>query len=171
MNQEKLYKRLHEVFKYKNGHFYWKIKSSNRVKIGDKAGYVKANGYVAVTVDNKKYYAHRLVWLYHYKYLPTLIDHVDGNILNNKIKNLRIATASQNQHNRIINKNNTTGIKGLGIANFKRKDGYIYSYYRISISNDHKRIRKLFSLDAKKEAINFLNLARKKIHGEYARFK
>ena len=92
------------------------------------------------------------------------------NILNNKIKNLRIATSSQNQHNRSIGKNNKTGIKGLGITKYKSKKGVIYTYYRISISNDYKRIRKIFPLSAKKEAIQFLNKIRKDTHGEYAKF-
>jgi hypothetical protein len=168
-SQEKLYQRLHELFNYKSGNFYWKVKRPNS-QIGSKAGYVKDNGYVAVTFDNKKYYAHRLVWLYHHKYMPTIIDHVDGDILNNKIKNLRIATFSQNQHNRVIAKNNKTGIKGLGITKSKSKKGTIYSYYRISISNDYKRIRKCFPLTAKKEAIQFLNKIRKEAHGTYAKF-
>jgi hypothetical protein len=168
-SQEKLYQRLSELFNYKDGNFYWKVKRPN-AQIGGKAGYVKANGYVAITFDSKKYYLHRLVWLYHHKYMPTIIDHIDGDILNNKIKNLRIATSSQNQHNRAIGKNNKTGIKGLIIQKCKSKKGAIYSYYRISISNDYKRIRKCFSLTAKKEAIQFLIKARKEIHGQYARF-
>jgi hypothetical protein len=42
-----------------------------------------------------------------------LIDHVDGNGLNNKWSNLRQASWSQNMCNRRLNKNNRSGYKGV----------------------------------------------------------
>lgn len=167
MSQEKLYEQIHEAFNYKDGNLYWKIKRQ-RIKAGNVAGYVAQNGYMVIMLNGKKHYAHRLIWLYHHGYMPTIIDHIDGNRSNNNIKNLRIATASQNQHNRVINKNNKTGIKGLSIVNIP-VNGAIYTYYRADICNDHKSVRKYFSLDDKEEAKKFLDTARKEIHGEYAR--
>lgn len=42
-----------------------------------------------------------------------LIDHINGNTLDNRKVNLRLATASQNLFNSKIPKNNTTGFKGV----------------------------------------------------------
>lgn len=42
-----------------------------------------------------------------------VIDHVDGDGLNNQRSNLRTATVGQNSKNRRLNKNNSSGFKGV----------------------------------------------------------
>ncbi len=51
----------------------------------------------------------------------TLIDHIDHNPLNNLRSNLRSATGSQNLHNRGVNSNNTTGVKGVSFEKSRGK--------------------------------------------------
>jgi hypothetical protein len=49
------------------------------------------------------------------------IDHVNGNPLDNRRCNLRLATASQNQHNQRIRCDNTSGFKGVSwYPNYKK---------------------------------------------------
>ena len=102
-----------ELFEYKDGVLYWKIKFSRSVNIGDKSGFIEKTGYCRNRINGKQYASHRLIYLYHHGYLPEFIDHIDNNPLNNRIENLREATAAQNQYNKKINKNNTSGVKGV----------------------------------------------------------
>ena len=104
---------LKTVFEYKNGDLYWKITNSNVAKAGSKAGCSQKNGYRILMLNKKFYYVHRLIYLLHHGYLPKTIDHIDRNPGNNRIENLRKATASENLHNRIAQKNSKSGIKGV----------------------------------------------------------
>lgn len=114
--------RLKELLDYnpKTGVFTNKITRSSKAKKGAVAGGIRTekNGdrYVAIKLDNNQYLAHRLAWLYVYGFMPDcLIDHIDNNgcKTDNRIENLRLATHKQNQENRGIPKNNTSGIKGV----------------------------------------------------------
>ena len=77
-------KELQEIFTYKDGQLYWKTRPSNRVKIGSRAGRTRTDGYGVVSVKGKRYYIHRLVYLYHHGVLPSIIDHIDRNPSNNE---------------------------------------------------------------------------------------
>ena len=59
------------------------------------------DGYVRVRKDGKEYRAHRLIWEMFNGPIPIdiLIDHIDGDSLNNRIENLRLATRQQNNAN------------------------------------------------------------------------
>ena len=107
-------KTVQDYFDYKDGILYWKIKAANRVKIGSPAGSIDpSNGYHKIHICKKFFKTHRVVFLYHYGYMPKFVDHIDGNRLNNKIENLRAATASQNCMNQKISTRNTSGVKGV----------------------------------------------------------
>lgn len=59
-----------------------------------------SNGYRAAYVGRTLFLAHRVVWALHYGEWPTsLLDHIDGDRLNNHVSNLRQATFSLNAHN------------------------------------------------------------------------
>jgi hypothetical protein len=61
------------------------------------------------------------------------VDHIDGNKYFYRIENLRWATLSENQHNRRISSNNSTGVKGVYFDNQINK-------YRAQITIDNRKI-------------------------------
>jgi hypothetical protein len=104
---------LKEMFTYKDGKLFWKIRKAVCTIIGEEAGSTDIRGYCNISIDHKKYKTHRLIFLLHHGYLPEYIDHIDGNPTNNRIENLRECTAAQNQWNQKENTRNTSGIKGV----------------------------------------------------------
>lgn len=102
-----------DLFDYYDGKLFWKVRKSDKTKIGSEAGSKQSNGYVKIRIDGKSYRLHRLVYLYHHGILPEYIDHIDGNPSNNLIENLRPATLRENGLNRTKQLNNTSGYKGV----------------------------------------------------------
>ncbi|MEZ7525913.1 HNH endonuclease [Burkholderia vietnamiensis] len=58
-------------------------------------------------------YMHRLLMGLHGPRGDLIVDHIDGNKLNNTRSNLRLCTYSQNNSNRGKSPNNTSGYKGV----------------------------------------------------------
>ena len=118
-------KRLREVLRYDylTGNFYWIIASSPRREAGMLAGSQhKTLGYIAIGIDGKKYFAHRLAWLYMTGKWPSKrLDHRDCNRSNNKWPNLRQATGSQNISNAKLHKDSRSGFKGVTWSKYHRR--------------------------------------------------
>lgn len=110
------YERLRELVNYDpgTGIMTRKIRTSNRVHIGDVVGTIIGNGYWLARVDKHLAYNHQFAWLYAYGEWPeSHIDHVNGDITDNRLVNLRLATVSQNQANKKRPSHNTSGYKGV----------------------------------------------------------
>lgn len=79
------------------------------------AGWVNPYGYASVNIHKKVYLMHRVVWEMHNGPIKNgmQVDHIDGDRLNNKISNLRLASHNQNCHNAKTRSDNTSGVKGV----------------------------------------------------------
>ena len=89
------------------------------------AGWKDLHGYLNIMINGKYYKMHRLAWLYIYGELPSMaLDHINNVRDDNKIENLRLATAKQNPQNlKSAHKDNSTGYLGV----YFRKDRNKYS--------------------------------------------
>jgi len=148
-----------ECFEYVDGELLWRV-DRRKVKPGTKAGRVNSSGYREVRFNGKLHGAHRIIYLMFHGELPKVIDHIDGNPLNNKIENLRAATYTQNMWNSKRPKNNTSGVKGISwIARIKK--------WQVECYVDKQKHRLGFFKefdDAKKAIHDFRNLH----HGQFA---
>jgi hypothetical protein len=112
-------------FEYKDGNLYHKPMTKDSIRknqwntrfAGKIAGSVNSHGYMqcCLSIDGKRYNytIHRLIFIYHNGYSPDHVDHIDGNPLNNCIKNLREASNRINQRNAKKPKTNTSGTPGV----------------------------------------------------------
>ncbi|CAI2490443.1 Uncharacterised protein [Serratia ficaria] len=115
---------LRKILEYDelSGDFRWVKTVSPTGVSGDIAGSVGRSGYHSMVISGKRYYAHRLAWLYVNGSVDGVeIDHINGVKHDNRISNLRIATHSQNQMNRKKPKNNTSGFKGVSWSKRAKK--------------------------------------------------
>lgn len=96
------------------GLFRWKVRASNRVRIGDIAGNKTWHGYWTIYIRGENYLAHRLAWFFtHGQWPDAEIDHIDRTPLNNRIANLRLVSSSQNKMNSRPKKGKRCARKGV----------------------------------------------------------
>ena len=105
------------------GNLIWKKILSPRRQVGDIAGCDKhRTGYSQVQINGKQYAIHRIVWLWVYGDWPKQqIDHINGIRSDNRLVNLREASPKENQQNRGINKNNTSGYRNVSWDKYAKK--------------------------------------------------
>ena len=90
-----------------------------------------------------------------------MVDHVNGNTLDNRLSNLRVCNHSENMRNRKMHKNNASGFKGVYFSKSRNK-------WIAQITSAGKKMT-LGSFNSPEVAHNAYVLAAKKYHGEFAR--
>ena len=112
LNQKTLKKHLD--YDPETGIFKWKTANSHRIKVGDVARTPRSDGYIQIKLFNKPYLAHRLAWLYVNGEFPKdHMDHINGVKMDNRIVNLRAVTQAENNRNKPMRKDNTSGVMGV----------------------------------------------------------
>lgn len=94
------------------------------------------NGYYQVSVggrgNKKDYKVHRIIWMMLVGEIPKdkMIDHIDGNITNNIISNLRLVSNAVNSRNRRKSKN-CGEVMGVHYRKVPRKDGSYNEFWQV----------------------------------------
>lgn len=162
---------LRDCFDYENGKLYWKHRPAthfidvwrqrifNARFLGKEAGTI-VSGYLMVNFSSKRLSVHRLVFLLHHGYLPSVVDHINGNPLDNRIENLREATHSKNLQNMKTPSSNTSGRKGVS---WNKKSWRWIAYIRAD-----GKLKHLGSFKDISDAIRCRESAENIFYGEFA---
>lgn len=89
-------------------------------------------------------------------------DHIDGNGLNNQRINLRTCTPAENNRNRRVSKNSSTGLKGVFRRPRAKGDRFM-----AAITHNNKSVY-LGTFDTPEEAHQAYCSAAKQLYGEFA---
>lgn len=152
--------KWHDLFEYKDGILISKVRRNNCTP-GKVLGTKDAYGYLVCTVDGVSQKVHRIIYEMHHGYTPNIVDHIDGNKLNNLIENLRPASTDQNQWNRKLNANNVSGVKGVTWVKSSRK-----WIAQCAVSNKRHYLGLFDSIEDAKQALTKFRIEHQ---GEYAR--
>ena len=137
----------------KREEFYFDLEDYEKIK--NYTWYVKSSGYIKA--ENLDYLQHRIIT--NVVGREKFVDHINHNKLDNRKSNLRIVNNSQNQMNRNIGSNNSSGHRG--ISWHKNKHGWIA---QIGVN---KRLIYLGFFKNIEDAIRVRNEAEDKYFGEY----
>lgn len=168
---------LHEKFRYDpdSGIVYWRprppqdfttynaYRTWNSRFANQPAGWTLKGGkgklYIALTLDYRKFLAHRAIWKMMTGKEPIEeIDHEDGNGLNKAWYNLREATRPEQMQNKSVRSDNI-----LGIKNVRKLPGGRYQAY---IRRDGK-MKALGTYATPEEAYEAYEEAAKIYHGDF----
>jgi hypothetical protein len=152
--------RLKQLMRYEDGKLYWVRPTAKWMKSGMEAGFIMNMGYRVACIDGHSIMLHRLVFLYHHGYTPEIVDHIDGDKLNNHVENLRPATRVQNNTNARTRKDNKSGQKGVRWREDNQK-------WQASITSSKKK-HHLGYYAAFEDAKNAYLIAAQQLHGEFA---
>lgn len=159
-------KFIKDIFDYspETGELRWKFRLSKRVQLHAVAGSFDDQGRIKIGIRGRDYFAHRIIWVWMTGKWPTKeVDHINENKADNRWTNLRQATPSQNHRNRGMQRNNTTGYKGVTFV--KSRNCYIGG-----VKLNGKRYNCGPTFKTAKEAYEAVCALAKKLHGEWSKY-
>lgn len=108
--------------------------------VGFKSNFGSNKKYWRLKHKNKTIMVHRIIWVLHNQQdLPIniVVDHVNGDSLDNRIENLRACSITENNQNRRLSCNSSTGANGVTWSDDGR--------YRVGININGKRTTRTFN--------------------------
>ena len=158
-----------EVFAYfcydpKTGIIKWKIDNGPKNWKGKIAGHLNSKGYIEIRFKGKTYQGHRIAYALGHNTLdiPSTLDHTNCDKSDNRLENLRAATAQENSRN--INKRKHTTSKYKGVSWYRK-----YQKWQAQIRHNGKSIYLGYHA-TEEEAHAAYCKAAAELHGDFANF-
>lgn len=148
------------LYNKKTGELIWKKENKSHPRLTGKPAGSKNGNYLVVKLDGIQFKAHRVAWFIATGCQPNIIDHINGDTVDNRFCNLRNVTANENAKNHGKGKRKDgmpCGVRLLPSGRFQA---------RVSCDKKQKTIGTFDTIsDAEKAAID----ARKQLFGEFSR--
>ena len=109
------------------GEVRWRRKVARCVRLGCLVGASDdGRGYLKARYKGQNYYLHRVIWAAaHGQWPQKLIDHINRNRSDNRLRNLREVGVSFNLVNKLPRAASVSGLKGVA---YDKRDGRYYAY-------------------------------------------
>lgn len=136
---------------------------------GKSAGTISEHGkrgarvqYIRISMYGSDHYAHRLAWMFMNGPIPAgmEVDHINGDTLDNRIANLRLASHAQNGHNTGLRRNNKSGVKGVSWVASRQK--------WVATITENGKMRSLGRFEDFDDAVAARRTAEEAYHGSFA---
>lgn len=139
---------LHELFIFDGQNLVRKISVNSRAREGDIVNSYSDGGYLKVKINRRMYKVHRIIWFMQYGYWPDEIDHINGIKDDNRLENLREVNHEENCKNRLMRRDNTSGVTGVSFE--KRRNRWIA---RTSINGKEKYLGSFKNLEEAEQRV------------------
>lgn len=105
-----------------SGKVFWRVHNGTKCRAGNESGTLRKDGRVIVKLKGYQIYRYHVIWYFSHGFLPkNQIDHIDRDRSNDSINNLREVSNEQNSWNKGLNRNNTSGYKGV----YKQRNRFV----------------------------------------------
>lgn len=149
------FEEARKYFRYKDGKIYWIRKTTNSIRIGEEAGYIRKNTLRRIiSLKGKEYLTGQIIFLLVHGYIPKYLIFIDGDTLNTNLLNLTAGNSSKRTYINLKKKKTNLNLKGVNFCKIKKK--YVvkvfihYKQYNLGVYNNIEIAKKAYNLGVKK---------------------